>query len=503
MLACMIIMYAIFLCTMPLYADDLWFSVFIKDDPGLTGMWTTWREHFKIDNARLSNIVLVPLLLMPKWVGSMGATLCWGWALCKGGVTAGLRPDQWPGWAIWLTLTCFLLPWYDSIGSMCYQLNYLVATALTLCATCIATERKMLPPILYFVVGTITGMWHEGFSIPLLAGLIVATFCFRWMRNKHVYALTIGLFAGIIWLSSSPGIISRFTVVSDPSRDYFFRQIGFKTLLHPGLLLLLGAIAVALLRRVSLRTLTTPANTILFVSALVSYLIHLSSLLAPRSGWWCEFASMILLIRVCSVSRLYIRRPVIARGVAVAVGLLTLWRMTSVDVAAIDISRDFREALRQYAAAPGKTIFMNFVTEHDAPLINLFAPDYTLFISPYYSFFHNYYLNAPESAKMIVIPAKLRYITAQSGESIDGNAGVRHLDATMFMPSDSLVSYQFSADIDFGLIQKRGVRMLAFPFHSEADGRRYVWIYPWRQVVAMKLGKINRIDLNSSIPPRQ
>lgn len=494
MLTCAVVMYAIFLCVMPLYADDLWFSSDLRHNPGWEGVTATWYDHYLTDNARLGNILLVPLLLLPKFVGSSVAALCWGWALWKGGETAGLRSDRWPGWAVWLALTCFLLPWYDSIGSLCYQMNYLVPTALTLLAARMAARRPDRRPLLCFAAGLTAGMWHEGFSIPLVCGLAAAIVCFRPMRDKRVAALTLGVATGIVWLLACPGFTNRMQMVTQPATDYFFTLIGMKTILHPALLLLVLAIAILSLRREAVRQLKTPLDIILLVSAAASYVIHLASLLAPRSGWWCEFASMILLIRVCSHIRLPRSCPALGRGIALLLGLLTLWRLANIDMAAIHISRDFRQAMSQYEENPAKSIFMDFPTEHDAPAINLLAPDYTLFLSPVYRDFHNGYLGATDSTEFIVTPAALRRVTSRSGETVAGTAGVRRLDGLMYMPSDSLRSYEFSADVDFGVTRRHGVRMLALPFRSEADSCRYVWLYPWRQVILMKLGDITRVD---------
>lgn len=72
--------------------DDLWYGLRFKDyvigDINLatvcSDIWETWKSHYLTDNSRLSNVVFVPFLLLPKWIGSGIAVVCWWYAVRRG-----------------------------------------------------------------------------------------------------------------------------------------------------------------------------------------------------------------------------------------------------------------------------------------------------------------------------------------------------------------------------------------------------------------------------------
>lgn len=497
MLLIALVMYAIFFAGMPLYADDLWYSVYLKSDRSLDAIIHTWKDHYLTDNARLSNILLVPLLLLPKWVSSLLTVAAWGWVLYAGAKMAGLRSDSVSGWTLWIALTCFILPWYDSMGALCYQFNYILPSALSLICISLFCNGKRHRPLTCLLCGLICGAWHEGFSLPIAGAMLLLYLTDSKTRTRDNTLMLIGLAAGIIWLLVSPGFRTRFQMVAGHESHIMFGSILMKTLLQPAMLLSLAAIALLpLTRRERLRNFFTPLNLILIISMAASYMMHLATLVSPRSGWWAEIAGLILLteaLRILPGGR----TPAWLKCTAtLLLGGLTLWRLITIDIYSIEIGRDFSTAMTEHEAAPGKAVFLDFPTELDSPLIAMMSPDFTIFLSPTYQRQHNNYLKGGNTAEQefIVIPAALRQVTPQSGQPIAGNAGARMLDGRLFMPCDSTYTGEFPATVDFGIKQVSGVRMLYRPFISEADGRRYAYLYPWRQVIAARLGSIRSID---------
>ena len=61
------------------------------------------------------------------------------------------------------------------------------------------------------------------------------------------------------------------------------------------------------------------------------------------------------------------------------------------------------------------------------------------------------------------------------------------------MPIDTARVTEVIADIGFGHRVKPGSRIFCTPFTSGADGRRYVYLYPWRCVPDIWLGEIKSI----------
>ncbi len=50
-------------------------------------------------------------------------------------------------------------------------------------------------------------------------------------------------------------------------------------------------------------------------------------------------------------------------------------------------------------------------------------------------------------------------------------------------------SDEFTATIDYGRFSKNGVRVFYIPFTSQADGRPYLYLYPWRAIIEYRIGK--------------
>lgn len=497
MLLIALVMYAIFFAGMPLYADDLWYSVYLKSDRSLDAIIHTWKDHYLTDNARLSNILLVPLLLLPKWAASLLTVAAWGWVLCAGAKMAGLRSDSVSGWTLWIALTCFILPWYDSMGALCYQFNYILPSALSLICISLFCNSKRPRPLTCLLCGLLCGAWHEGFSLPIAGAMLLLYLSDSKTRTRDNALLLIGLGAGIAWLLVSPGFRARFQMVAEHESHLMFGSILMKTLLQPAILLSLAAILLLpLTHKERLRKFFTPLNLILLISMAGGYVMHLATLVSPRSGWWAEIAGLILLLEALRILFSGRIAPWLKCTAPLLLGGFTLWRLITIDIYSIQTGRDFRTALTEHEAAPHKAVFIDFPTELDSPLIAMMSPDFTIFLSPTYQSQHNYYLNGGDAVteELIVIPAALRKVTPQSGQPIEGNAGARMLQGQLFIPCDSTFTGEFPATVDFGIKKVNGVRMLYRPFISEADGQRYAYLYPWRQVIAARLGSIRSID---------
>ena len=505
-----ILMFGVFFCCMPMYADDLWYSLYIQEGLDWQSLWRTWMEHYQTDNARLANILVVPLLALPKWVGSGIATLAWGYVILRAprllGVaeTSGLSFMQ---LALWLSGTAFLLPWYDSIGALDYQFNYVVSSALYVWALRLFLGGKGRG-VWLFLLGLVAGAWHEGFALPTLGGMAVAMWLYRPLRTRRNLALMAGILIGVAWLLSGPGLLGRAgAMAAKNGAEPWFPILLKKCLLHPAYLLLLLTLIVRAIRRRTNKNhqaQTYPLSTIhyplLFTIATLSFLLHLATTVPPRTGWWCELLSILLL---CGLWRI---RGNWRTSLATLLLVLTGVHMLVVDYYSVRIGHDFRSAIEQYRRDPEATVFMDFPTEQDAPLLTVLAPDFTLFTAPVYRFFHNLYLRSYETdgPGLVVVPQALERVTARSGRALGGNLGVRSVDGSLVMAADAVpqealtgrlgACAEFRATVSFGdgtsplgSHTVEGVRMLYIPFTSRADGRRYAYLYPWRQVLPARL----------------
>lgn len=141
--------FGVFFIGMPKYTDDYWYMMHLRpwfesqdiiypEDGGniLRGgipfreIWATWSEHYGNDNIRFGNLLAPILLIFPKWIGSGFTLVCLGIAVIGGFVLADINWRKSPFVPIGLCMWMFLLPWYDGMGSLVFQLNYAFTPAV-------------------------------------------------------------------------------------------------------------------------------------------------------------------------------------------------------------------------------------------------------------------------------------------------------------------------------------------------------------------------------------
>lgn len=490
-----------FVC-MPRYTDDLWYAFELHDylegeqyGFPFTEIANTWKHHFLNDNARLSNIVFVPFLLLPKWVGSILATLLFGYAvfgmlkLC--GVGTDSARNLFPV-SVVLFLLAFAMPWYDSMGSENLQFNYLISMGLAVAAlSAFFSGKKMFWPIA-FLLGLLLGLWHEGFGVPLLCGIGVYAVVRRKIIKASQVALLIGLLGGCVCLMSCPVFFDR---AYDREHIWTLGHLMFIAVSHIAVfVLVLSVVVAAAMKR--LHILNQPVPVVLLVSIVVSLAIHVYATRTPRTGMWAEFASIFMSAYV--IANLMPHRRKLVLSVAACILLaLTAAHQWLMDIHSVRIGRQFSEAVERYATSADGTVFVDFTTEYDSPLLAWYSPDFTLFTSAPSRLMTGYYYRRDDCDvnEFKPVPTALEYISAESGRPVAGNSGIRINGSHLFMPCDSLNSGEFRATIDFGYKTVSDCRLIYIPFVSKKDGQRYAYLYPWRRIIEMRFGSIRRISI--------
>ena len=164
------------------------------------------------NDGRLSNIVVILFEFLPRHVYDVFFALSTvAWLAYSSILTRSDRKCYAPTVIlIWLIYIIFL-PWRDLIMSCVdFSLNYVVASAVTitflglyfLCKK--SRQLWLLLPLAF-----ITGCWHEGFSVPLAAGIFGYSIYKRKLDNPWRFAVFLTLVAGIILAMSSSGLRNR------------------------------------------------------------------------------------------------------------------------------------------------------------------------------------------------------------------------------------------------------------------------------------------------------
>ncbi|MCM1074057.1 MAG: DUF6056 family protein [Ruminococcus sp.] len=496
---------------MPRYLDDLWYDVNLKvlhQNSDLLNTWTrlfqTWQYHLTIDNARLSNIVFVPFLIIPKWVGSLLSAILWGIACAWSARLVGVNPLKSPTLSIGMFMWAFFMPWYDGMGIENYQFNYIFATFLSILFLLLYLHNKTNASgwkgVGLFLTGFLIGIWHEGFTAPILASLIWLFFRHKQWHNKRKICLAAGLALGMVWFLSWPVSWSRIGMVYGESEKFGVGRILFILFQHLNFLIMCGVLLICLCRNKWRKELSDTILIALLINVACSLAIHYLTTRTSRTGWWGEFCSVLVIMRLIYLlfpkfNKKYNRRTI---WICIPLILLTYIHQIAVDCKAIHIGKIFNNAIETHLRSGQNEVFTKIDDEYTSPLICMYAPDFTSLISPVGLYFINLRFHSNDDGYFIAIPYELEYITEKSGTEIppvdkEADTEIRIYKDRLFMPAAEESQYEFKADIDYGYTIKHNVRIIAYPFTSKADGKRYAFIYPWRQVVQMRIGNIKAI----------
>lgn len=501
----------VFFIGMPRYVDDFWYSTYIKswhDGLQYTHWWQpvidTIKYHVTFDTARLSNIVYAPFLLLPKWVGSLPIALLTFPTLMLMMRLASVSWRRSPLGAVLVLLFGFGLPWYDSIGSECYQFNYVVPMALGLWIAAAALRLIKSPRWLLVSGGIILGMWHEGFAIPVACGLTAAAvMCPRGTDRRTLIIAVAAIGTGLLWIVLSPSLENRMGQVNIQYRRPPLKLITFILMQRPLFLVTCAMLVIAAIRRASRRLLYTSAVIFLVVSALASLTICYFTIAASRAAWWTDTATLplcLILLRLFfpRITETYTRSSLLCAAPCVA---LAAAHYAAVDYYSLKADRAMRRITEEHLANPDKAVFTDFPDELHAPIICFQMPDFTIFTGEFSRKTFDWYHHSYDEHHLRIVPQALRLMTADSGTEVPGGTGIRMVDGHLVIPCelcpDDIHTHDiydgYTLTIDFGHRVREGTKVIHTVFTSEADGRCYVYLYPWRCVPDIWLGEIKSI----------
>lgn len=510
-----IILLGIFFCGMPKYYDDYsyqqtlapWYvsqGIYDITEGGdilnygipWDSIYEMWHGRAMVDNVRLGNILIVLLLMLPKWLGGLISLSAWVIAMILSFKLAGVEIKSSALVSLAIIIWGIFLPWQSAMAVLDFQFNYILPTALSLIL--IYKFRACLSPSLqrskkvntvrypdfiagagYLFLGIIIGWWHEGFSIPVAAGLIFLCAAYRNFRNYKIYCSILGLVVGIVVLALAPGtavrlhayhstIISKFINTFAFNLPYFFfiafvwlaaRKSGFRQIRQNKLLMFC------------------------MISGLIPILMGFATFVQARVTWFTQILSVIGIMYLFQEYLTSFWKSYNLRNLLLILPflILVLGRFAVADIYVFKARKVFSQSIDRYIKNPDKTIFSDVKTGRDFPMITGNLPD-ILFPVTMVEVAH--FLGHKTGVEnFAVIPDELQYVKRNSGMIVSPQ-GVRLYRGRLFLPAEhtNLKNYKIiDVKVDYGL----GVRNVpAYPYHfkSEADDNEYVYlnlIEPW------------------------
>lgn len=483
---------------LPMMSDDYWYASAMMPWIDGTCSGIPWREmgatistHFLHDNGRLGNILLVPLLMLPRWAGAIVPAVAVGWIVTGCCRFAHIGPRQ----LIWLTLTLcgisVMLPWFENLFVLCYGLNYIVPSAMSAWFVChLVSEDRLRGPAVANAL--LLGAWNEAFSLPLLAGGLMMAIMSQRPRRRQILRRCMLLVPGLLYLLMVIAHVLATDTITPANGSPLTMTIRFGKLQVP-LLCLIILLAIEAIRTRDMRVLVRPWVILTLTAAMVALTL---SVLVPRG----ERASTIIhLLSLMGIMRIGLRlagprwrvdNPRTLTAAALLAALLA-WHYTAVVAMTARIHDAWRTIDLKARTTPGGPIFADIRLPEYSGLILWRKPTGVMLDRWNMTTLNRAYPpGGPDAQPRSIIPDALRHIRPGDGTPVPGTSDVRTLEGWHFRPDDGRDTDYYSGKV--GPFAKR-VYFYAYPFRAD-DGGRYLFLYPQMSYFPTFFFSIDRLD---------
>lgn len=492
---------------MPYTCDDYWYMTPLADyckgiDTSFpaTELWECWKYHYECDNIRLANIVFTFTLLIPKIIPSIISGLLVGVMLW---LSAKLSSINWRNPLLMMLLTLmlsFMLPWYEEMLTQCFALNYIWSTALALWLAYIFFYKERQPHyVLTGILGLLLGAWHEGIAGPLLVGFIVYSIMRRTMINRSRVAMMLGLFLGLLWLASAPGLQANVDYKTKPLE--LSLVLSKLVLYHMPLFVLLMSIIVASLKK-KMRKLVVDPLFVSFVAICVTGVaLNLITDVGVRTGWMGYLFGIIATVYLWRNMKDVHYRPgksLLKRAVTIMIALFLVAHYALVVYYSVVIKNEFEHVVSLYKKSSDGQVFADVTYDYLALPLAWKKPYFEIFTYDLVMHWMDKYHN--DCAKqMQVVPTCLREAESLRSTKVKGDNPFSIYNGFLYAPlaEDDNIEKISYYEIDFGLT-KKVINCSNFIF-TTPSGNKYYFSFPQRATVHLWMGQImemNRVEID-------
>ena len=361
---------------MPPFSDDLGYMMPFRDII-LNGDGDWWNSvcesvdfRYHYDNPRIANVVMILIAAFPRVIPAIISIIALAYIFYAGIRFADIRHRPILT-ALFIASIIVFFPWVDQLYLIDFQLNYLWATALSL-GCILSWYNSKIKRAFSFLLGVFVASWHEGFGIPLaftLAGLLILYPRFRVRSN--LYNLT-GLITGSLYLISSPGFLKNACAYFE-NRAAILYPFAVPAIIF--VLTWLFMIFRPQHRKICLNS-RAALSAALSLSGTAMMLIYPTG---PRSG--ALGITFGCLGAIYLWSDLKWVKPIGQRASKIAISIiygLIFIHLIYVDLIAVRISHETRQALEAYRQCPDTPHFIGMTLREEAPLICMQKPYYGL-----------------------------------------------------------------------------------------------------------------------------
>jgi hypothetical protein len=363
-----------------------------------------------------------------------------------------------------MALVTFILPWNESMFTICFGLNYIPPAFISL----IILKLWILPEknISYAVIplSLVLGFWHEGFSVPLGVGLGVSMLCCNKWSWSRVLAIA-ALLPGFVFLLSSPGFFKynhgiTFSEVASHAHAVVKYQMPF-------FLYTLLCVAIVIRQRNRIKVIGIKKffeghvlYIFIFATSVVSILINIVAYYCERSGFIVPIMLSVGLISLVAqwLDDRWFEKSAKAIVVSTTIAVVMFLHL-GVGIAYLIPAR---ESYYQILAEMRKNSHGVYFAKNaviNAPLLAWRKLPYTLW-TPWNLVCINSYLNReyisngkPSKHSISVVPVELKNIDVASCPTVNGDTDIHTRNGLLFRCINDYNSGNIL--IDYGLFKHK------------------------------------------------
>lgn len=489
-LVAVVMLYIAIFALTPMCVDDYFYSFhsasLTSPFDKAAAIWQNCQDRWHFDTGRLCNLMAPVFLgLFPKIVFSIISGL-FIWMsvrlMCR---LAGVGRGSVGSWVIVFLLN-FALPWFEYMFTVIFALNYVWPSALSLLfvywmLNYNAVVEKQSPSRFVVMCGIalLTGWMHEGFSVPVIAGMVATWGLTKRRPEKRELILFFSYVAGFILIVISPALWYR-TEHIEPYFTYF--STGKQILYGVGCNLLFYVFCGCLVYESSKRKFRLMLKedreffaliVFIIVSSLAALMLFFKFYTGPRMGW---FATQFGSIGVVALGRRVFspQKHLVGAVIKSSIAFTIVLNLTAAVVEQERLYRENKEIVELFLKSPnGDVYYDNLPRNISFSLYKTTARYFNLESRGWFS----YYWREDDNIPMILLPTKLK-------DFDHGSATPCPSDSTLYMLDGLLLSRDLSLNSSRTIMintPKLGWLESSFypkPF-TAIDGTRWDLIVPY------------------------
>lgn len=369
----------------PCNFDDFWFTP--ENWDGM-GPWQKIAACFDLsfercthtDSGRFVNFTCAPFLAPPRWIFGIFMALCL-WLTTR--FMDWMAGCGYRSLRLWLILAAFvfILPWYDYMLSTIFALNYVWSSVIILSAYYFilrSVSGKSYGPVASAMIGLlcfVAGWAHEGLSIPLVCGTVLAFLILRKRPGKRMAIYLTCLCLGILMIVSSSlrraaagefgyGRFAPFELAA---------HLAMSNLMAVVYALLLIVTAASARLRSRYRELSGTARFVAVSCAgavAAGIAINFAVYVSPRTGWGVQLFGIIGSAALLPIFRFgFLKNRIVRFCVALTLAGAVLFNLTAALREQTELSREAREIVRIYTSGTDGVVFYDNIKPKLTPAL--------------------------------------------------------------------------------------------------------------------------------------